>query len=634
MPSFSLSSIFLLLSLNLQITSELDEVLALPDSLIDLRIEKLQQFSRDTTKSELQLARANFQLAEDYRKMGFTDKSLELLSQSFHYYQLINDSVGLSMVMNTTSMTYSRVQEYDQALEALRKAEKYAQSMDQRKLIHANMGYVFFNLMQLDSAEKYLKISAIEYEELGELPIFPLMNLCGVNVARRAFDEALSGLLELERKGVDNLSLSSKFYLFSFIAALSHRQGDTHRTRLYINKRKQLEAEQGEVTNSLDFYETMAAADTLLEDYKSAAKYQQKYIALYKQLNKNNLATQLANYQKLFELKEKEAEIDLLEKENQLISLRQQKSRFYLVIAVLGILVLLLVIIIIYRSLVVRTMMNHQLTELNSKISKQKEDLRDQNELLENTISDLKQMQAKLIRSEKMASIGVFVSGVAHELNNPINVVNGGLHVIERNLSELLDGDLGNDPQLLEDVDTMLKESGRSIEKINKIIQALIMATYTDQTPIKVDISQVIDNVLLGLDLYEYRDLKFSRDTPSQQIECFPNRIHHAIKSLLENAFHFARKSESAKGSVTINTSLRDEELTLVVMNNGPKIQEDQLLKIFDPFFTTKEDEMSPGLGLYFAFSAVSEHHGSIEAMNTHEGVAFEMQIPLNMSNL
>ncbi len=613
-----------------QFQSALDVALNIPDSLLEQRIQHLEKIVESTKVDPIVLAQANFQLAQDYRDIGFIDKGLDFLSTSFDIYYSLKDSASLSRVLQSSAVMYARIQEFEHALEALKDAERYALSIVDLKDIHSRLGYVYFNLYQLDSAEYYLNKSIIEHQEIQELPIGPMLNLCGVNVARHQFDQALKGLLELESIGLDKLSLQSQHYVLGFIAALYHRQGNETRSKAYQRRLEALE-EKTEENMSLDFYETMASADTLLGDYKGATRYQQQYIKRFKELNNNNLSTQIANFQKLYELKEKEAEIRLLEKENQLISLRSEKNRFYLIIAGLSIVILLMGIIIVYRILVVRTSVNRQLTHLNGQITRQKEDLSEKNTLLEQTISDLKQTQNQLIRSEKRASIGVFVSGVAHELNNPINVVNGGLHVIEKNLPELLKNQSNSDLELLADLNVMLRESGRSIDKINKIIQALSMATYTDANPIEVDISQVIDNVLLGLDLYHFQDIKIVRDTPAQILECFPNRIHHALKNVLENALNFARKTEDPQPTVEITTWRSDDELKINISNNGPPILPDHLMKIFDPFFTTRQEEMSAGLGLYFAFSAFAEHHGNIEAFN-HEGrVVFEMRLPLTM---
>ncbi len=120
---------------------------------------------------------------------------------------------------------------------------------------------------------------------------------------------------------------------------------------------------------TLDFYETNIIADTLIGDYTAAVQKQGKYVEQLKSYYKNNLTTQLANYQKLFELQEKEMAIDLLEKENQVYELRQYESRSYIIFLILGVTILLLVVVITYRSLSNRNKLNQELQVLNAQIS-------------------------------------------------------------------------------------------------------------------------------------------------------------------------------------------------------------------------------------------------------------------------
>ena len=181
----------------------------------------------------------------------------------------------------------------------------------------------------------------------------------------------------------------------------------------------------------------------------------------------------------------------------------------------------------------------------------------------------------------------------------------------------------------LDDIQIMLRESSFSIAKINRIIQALIIATYTDKTPVEVDFVEIIDNVKIALrDESSKGSVKFIQEIESVLFTCFPNRIHHAIKSVLENAFYYARQSSPDEAFVKLALKELEKSLVVTIENSGPAIPEQDLLKVFDPFFTTKDDGESPGLGLYFAFSAVKEHRGTISASNADGHVTFTMTFP------
>ena len=138
--------------------------------------------------------------------------------------------------------------------------------------------------------------------------------------------------------------------------------------------------------------------------------------------------------------------------------------------------------------------------------------------------------------------------------------------------------------------------------------------------------------MLIAFSRTSHPEVRFSTKVDSVSLECFPNRIHHALKAVLENAFFFAKESSSDEKCVWVAACQKGESLEVRIENNGPAIPEDHLIRIFDPFYTTKDDGVSPGLGLYFAFSAVKEHEGRIEAKNEGGRVVFTMTLPVRMS--
>ncbi|MEQ9051706.1 MAG: ATP-binding protein [Marinoscillum sp.] len=626
--------LFSILLSPLHITRSLqDSLVTGEDQSIESRILDLSR-QIEAHSDTLSLARYTFLLGKEYAKMDFTDKALEELNQSFRFYRAAGDSAGMADVLRQISFTYSLVQEYDKALDFILRARGYARDLKQTREINHRIGYVYFNLKQLDSAEKYLNIAVVQYARTGEVGANSMINLAGINIARARYKDGLSGLLQVEREGLQSLTPSAQYFVFNFISALYMKLGNAVMSRQYRSKRDSLSVDLAHLEKTLDFYETNIIADTLVGDYTAAVQKQGKYVEQLKSYYKNNLTTQLANYQKLFELQEKEMAIDLLEKENQVYELRQYESRSYIIILILGVTVLLLVILITYRSLSHRNKLNKELQALNAQISSQHDDLQHKNDLLKKIINDLKGTQYQLIQSEKMASIGSFASGVAHELNNPINILSGGLQVIEKNLAEVMNAHSETQEELLEDIYLMLRESNARISKINRIIQALIIATYTDHSPKILDFTEIVDNVLIAFSRTSHPEVRFSTKVDSVSLECFPNRIHHALKAVLENAFFFAKESASEEKCVWVAASQKGESLEVRIENNGPAIPEDHLIRIFDPFYTTKDDGVSPGLGLYFAFSAVKEHEGRIEAKNENDRVVFTMTLPVRMSTV
>ncbi|MEQ8474246.1 MAG: ATP-binding protein [Marinoscillum sp.] len=608
---------------------DLDSIASISDSLIEVRIELLDEYIAYHQNDTPSIMNARMYLAQAYMDIGFSDRALAELDQIYGYYKTRSDSVGITESLNKFSEAYSSIQEFKSALEYALLARRSTNDSGLLKGTYHRLGYLHFNLEQYDSARYYFNTSIKAHLEANEQPIKSMLMLTALSLKENDYDKALSEFLSMENQGLDQASAKLQYVTYKFISALYQRKGNVKASKQYSVKLAKLEHFRPILERDLDFLETVVEADKLAGNYEVAFKSQMKYVDQIRKYYRNNLTNQLASYQKLFQLKEKESAIELLEKENQLYELKQRENKSFVVILFLGIIVLLLMLMLGYRMLVIRTRTNKELKLLNKQISSQRKDLSDKNQLLEQTIKELKGTQSQLIQAEKMASIGSFVSGVAHELNNPINILNGGLQVIERNLKEMEPDQDKKHRDLIDDINIMLRESSFSITKINRIIQALVIATYTDQTPVEVDFTEIIDNVKLAFRPSAFPDIKFVQEVESVKLTCFPNRIHHAIKAILENAFYYAGLATNEEKIVKISVHQEGEELLVNIENNGPSIPKTDLLKIFDPFYTTKDDGESPGLGLYFAFSAVTEHNGLIIAKNAGEWVVMSLKFPL-----
>ncbi len=597
-------------------TYQLDSIRALPDSLFEAKMDVHDRLIITNTDTAL-AAKTMMALGEQYHALNRQDQSLEQFTRALDAYKNIADSIGICRALGQISKVYSCLEAYEMALNYAQKVPAYTHDMELLKGNNHQIGCLFLNLREYDSAEKYLKIAVEQHRGLGSIATEPLLTLAGLYIDRGEFDQALQQISELEKIGGSNSSMAFCY----FQGALYHQLEESRPAGSADSER-----EGGEALAKLQqFLSAYVASDSL--DLSTADH--DRDIRELKEFYQNDLSSQLENFQKQYELQEKEIHIQLLEKENQLYEMSQKESRLYLFFLVLGVVVLLLTLMLSYRLLVLGKKRNKELNVLNKRISDQSNDLKSKNRLLHQTIKELVGTQSQLIQSEKMASIGSFVSGVAHELNNPVNVLTGGFQVIQRSLGEMSFDDIKYQ-DLVTDINVMIKESNISIAKINRIIQALIIATYTDKHPVEVEFLEIIDNVKLAFrEESSNESIRFTQEVEFVMFKCFPNRIHHAIKAILENAFYYARKAVDGEAFVRLEARKVENVLVVHIENNGSCISEENLLKIFDPFFSTKDDGDSPGLGLYFAYSAVIEHQGSIAATNENGNVRFTMRFPL-----
>ncbi|HEY3926990.1 MAG TPA: ATP-binding protein [Candidatus Koribacter sp.] len=233
---------------------------------------------------------------------------------------------------------------------------------------------------------------------------------------------------------------------------------------------------------------------------------------------------------------------------------------------------------------------------------------------------DLRRTQEQLLQSEKMSAVGQLISGVAHELNNPLTAIVGYAQLLEQ---EPLS------PRALDFVQKLYKQTQRT----RRVVQNLL-SFARQRKPLKqdVDLRRVIDETLALRD-YDLKlnniavDRKFSEEFPhvvadAHQLEqVFLNIINNAVDAMLESA---------RDGLLTVSADVDQEHTSAMVefRDTGPGIKDPK--RIFDPFYTTKTVGKGTGLGLSICYGIVKEHGGDIVAFNHPQGGAvFQVRLPL-----
>ncbi|MBN1117133.1 MAG: GHKL domain-containing protein [Bacteroidales bacterium] len=283
----------------------------------------------------------------------------------------------------------------------------------------------------------------------------------------------------------------------------------------------------------------------------------------------------------------------------------------------------------------------YYLKTLNSsfevELAKKNITLDQQKEEIQAAFENLKNTQNQLVQTAKMASLGVFTSGVAHEINNPLNFIQGGSEILSKSCKELLKTiELDEDQkkvysQIELSQDMIFEGTSRASEIVKRIMEA---SSRGVSVPEYADVNRLLDNALLILKSKVPEGVKISTDFKLQQ-EAFVNktRLQQAFISILDNAFYAAGKYELRNKYVKISSELKkaqDDEIVIVsIFNSGNPIPEENLSRVFDPFFTTKEPGEGAGLGLAMAYGIIHEHEGSIEVSNEPKGVKFTINLPI-----
>lgn len=259
----------------------------------------------------------------------------------------------------------------------------------------------------------------------------------------------------------------------------------------------------------------------------------------------------------------------------------------------------------------------------------------------------LKRTQQQLLHSEKMASLGRLVAGVAHELNNPISFVLGNVHALQRygeRLRPYLDAiHAGATPEqqaalrkqlridaLLADLPSLMEGTLEGAQRTADIVQGLRRFSAVDrEQKSRVDLNGVIERAIHWV---------CKGTAPSFTVHWQPGEAQHVMGSagqllqvlmnLIQNA-HDAAAETTPQPALWITLAADAEWLTLTLRDNGPGIAPEHLGRVFDPFFTTKPVGAGTGLGLSISYGIVEQHGGRLLAGNAPEGGAlFTLALP------
>ncbi len=249
-------------------------------------------------------------------------------------------------------------------------------------------------------------------------------------------------------------------------------------------------------------------------------------------------------------------------------------------------------------------------------------------------VTETLEKHAKLIQAGKMATLGEMATGIAHELNQPLDVIMLGCDFIGKRIKR------GHNINI-EDLKYVTEEISSSVLRASKIINHLRQfGRKTEETMNPVDVRDAITNVfgLLGRQL-EARGIQWELDFPENvpKIMGDLNRLEQVFINLVLNARDALVDGENkpeASGKIPKKISIKllveAECLVVLVSDTGPGIPENLLDKVFNPFFTTKKPGEGTGLGLSISYGIVRDHKGTVEVDSSPgNGATFRLTFPI-----
>jgi signal transduction histidine kinase/CheY-like chemotaxis protein len=240
---------------------------------------------------------------------------------------------------------------------------------------------------------------------------------------------------------------------------------------------------------------------------------------------------------------------------------------------------------------------------------------------VEERTRQVQQLQENMIQSAKMSAVGQMISGVAHELNNPLTVIMGYTELTKIRLSRN-----GGDPEQLKLAEELHFQADRCRKIVANLLQFARKVTPECEP---IWINELIEKVL-QLREYEFytRNVNLVReyDASNPMLNADRNKLQQVLLNLINNAYDAIRDT-GMEGTIFVRTKALDETVVFEILDTGTGITE--LDRVFEPFYTTKEIGSGTGLGLSVCYGIVKEHQGDITAENWERGARFAVTLPV-----
>ena len=239
---------------------------------------------------------------------------------------------------------------------------------------------------------------------------------------------------------------------------------------------------------------------------------------------------------------------------------------------------------------------------------------------LNSMVEQLAERQTQLVQAQKLSSIGTLTSGIAHQLNNPLNNISTSCQI-------LMESDQPRDELATRMMHNIEQETLRARDIVKGLLE---FSREREYSPAPFPLENMVRDSIRLVSSHVPSTISLTTDIPDDiMIQIDRQRMQEAFINLIINA---VQAIEPQEGSISITGALESENALITVRDNGAGMSQRVLERIFDPFFSTKEVGQGTGLGLYIVYGIIKKHKGSIRAESAPgKGTTFFIRLPLAM---
>lgn len=568
-----------------------------------------------------------------------------------------HDLEGTARILNQTGLLYQALDDFRPALQYYFQSraiyeKKHTADYSQRISVLTNIGSTYVGTGQLDSAAHFLQQAyalTLQSQKRGyscwgnPLP-YVLREIGLLEAAQKHPDKALSFYRRSAQAAIPENDLRSRSRAYQYIAELYAEQQQVDSSVYYARKAlvvgQALPFVIGIVRNS----GLLSKAFQARQQTDSALKYMRIMVtaedSLYNPQRIKRLdAIGFAEQRRLRQLEAERTQFEA-------------RTRLYALMAGLG--VLILIVMLLWRSNYLQRQANSRLQKLHAQVTRQKEELTTQRDLLANMLQELKTTQNQLVLREKMASLGELMAGVAHEIQQPAKTIKdlAGVSVglCQEMRVELPEGIyITAEQEMLDEMLLNLSQYQNKIAEHSQRVESIVrvMLEYSNNTsgPRQLTEINTLAHDYLRLSYHDLRaknrefdaELLAQLDPAVGSVEVVRHDLGRALICLFSNALYavqerMRQEQDGYAPQVQLSTRRTGSEVEIKVWDNGLGIPVAARANIFEEFFTTKPIGEGTGLGLSFCHDVITRGHGGTLRVETQEGEFTEFIITLPVS--
>lgn len=576
-----------------------------------------------------------FHSGSSYSRLGLYKNALDRLNDAKDIFSSYSDTNYTIRTLKSIGNIFWFKKDFSMALRIYKQSLLLSNAYNNfmRPGILTNMAVCYNHLNNLDSSFicsnqvlEYLKTTNNRY---GNAIVY--LNLGHIYMENNYLDSA-NLYLNKSLQFKDALPNVAKVYLMSSMAQYYSIVKNLKLSNDYLDSAYHYTKSDKSLLALKEYYQVKFEIDTALRNYESAIHSQLELNKIKDTINNKDQEERLANYKALYEMNLKEQEIVNLKSENKIIKLDKKKKQGIVTSLILIICLSMLAIFFYRRSSKIKSNSIQKLQKLNKKLSEQQYELETNNKELVQILEQLNDTQEQLIQSEKLASIGVLATGVAHEINNPLNYINGGLMFLNEIKSEIKKE---QQPDVFDKYTLSLNIIKEGITKANKVVRTLGKFAFKKDSKIHPEnLNTIIESAFEKISFKISSQIDVSKELNKiPLLYCDKSKVKTIVIQLLLNAIDAANNPNTNKKLVGVKTFITNknnlDHITLSITNEGRTIENDQINKVFDPFFTTKDPDKGYGLGLSITYNLVKELNGEIMVQKKDDLVEFIVMFPI-----